>query len=378
VVAVGAVLVGLTDSGTPYRGRGRSMLVAAGAVACSTFVGVVIGAHHVVAVIVLALWSFADGMCIVGGAAAYLLVLMAPLAMVAAASGPADAVRCVGQGASRLRRRPRADRAGAHRLAAASRSAGAIRGRPRIPILAEWVGSEIDDRVPVFSALQQARAVLGDAPQALSRLVDIADLTFIDLIAICTTAWWCWSPRSPGSPSFGPLPIGCSTPRWRNPDARRLPAVADLRTWGGRRHRRRGDRRGPPVQGCGARGAGRLDRPGLIRRTRDDSPVTRCNAEAALQRSRLEPSRAPRGLDPAIADQVLAAAVPNPSCKRRTSALTQIRPALRARSESDPWIGVSERVLTRVQDSDPPPGSEPAAPSGEWTRHCLARSDDEG
>lgn len=183
-VAVGAVLVGLTDSGAPYGRRVRSMLLAACAVACSTFVGELIGAHDVVAVIVLAAWSFAAGMCIAGGLTTYLVALLAPLAMVAAEAVPAD-------GSDALTRALLVFAGGLVQIALVL---VAWRLRPDRPerfavarvyrALAEWVDGDVDDRVPVFAALQQARDALGDSPRALTTLVEIGDRTFTDLVVL--------------------------------------------------------------------------------------------------------------------------------------------------------------------------------------------------
>jgi uncharacterized membrane protein YccC len=183
-VAGGAVLVGLTDSGAPYRRRVPAMLGAAFAVALSTFIGELIGARDVVAVIVLAAWSFAAGMFIAGGLATYLVALMGPVAMVAAASVPANASDALARallvfggglvqiGLVLITWRLHPDRP--ERLAVA-RVYWALAG---------WVGAGIDDRAPVFSALQRARTVLGDDGEELSTLVEIADRTFGDLIAL--------------------------------------------------------------------------------------------------------------------------------------------------------------------------------------------------
>ena len=88
----GAALVGLTDSGAPYRNRVFAMLLAAVGVAVSTFVGEVSGGHDVLAVALLALWSFGAGMFIALGMPAYFVALMSPLAMTLVASFPADAL----------------------------------------------------------------------------------------------------------------------------------------------------------------------------------------------------------------------------------------------------------------------------------------------
>src|SRR5437764_1265697 len=91
-VSAGAALVGLTDSGAPYRSRVPAMLFAAIGAAVSTFVGEVTGSYDVIAVLLLALWSFAAGMTISLGMAAYFVALMSPLAMTVVASFPADAL----------------------------------------------------------------------------------------------------------------------------------------------------------------------------------------------------------------------------------------------------------------------------------------------
>jgi uncharacterized membrane protein YccC len=91
-ISGGATLIGLTDSGIPYRGRVRAMLIAAAGAAVSTFVGEVTGSYDVIAVVLLALWGFGAGMFIALGLPTYFVALMAPLAMVVVASYPADAL----------------------------------------------------------------------------------------------------------------------------------------------------------------------------------------------------------------------------------------------------------------------------------------------
>ena len=59
------------DSGVPYRGRVRAMLIASAAAAISTFVGEVTGSYDALAVALLALWSFGAGMFIALGLPAY-------------------------------------------------------------------------------------------------------------------------------------------------------------------------------------------------------------------------------------------------------------------------------------------------------------------
>src|SRR2546423_10456009 len=96
-ISGGASLIGLTDSGVPYRGRVRVMLIASVAAPVSTFVGEITGSYDVLAVVLVGLWSFGAGMFIALGLPAYFVGLMAPLAMVVVAAYPADAVPSAGR-----------------------------------------------------------------------------------------------------------------------------------------------------------------------------------------------------------------------------------------------------------------------------------------
>src|SRR5947199_5624559 len=98
-VSAGAALVGLTDSGAPYRSRVPAMLTAAIGAAVSTFVGQVTGSYDVIAVLLLTLWSFSAGMFIAISVPAYFVALMSPLAMTLVASFPADALDSLKHGA---------------------------------------------------------------------------------------------------------------------------------------------------------------------------------------------------------------------------------------------------------------------------------------
>ena len=89
-VSVGALLVGVTDSGAPYRSRIGAMLIASVLVAVSTFVGQVVGGHDVAATAVLTACSFGAGMFVAFGTPTYLVALMCPLTIVAAEALPAS------------------------------------------------------------------------------------------------------------------------------------------------------------------------------------------------------------------------------------------------------------------------------------------------
>jgi uncharacterized membrane protein YccC len=195
-VSVGAVLVGLTDSGAPYRSRVPAMLTAAIAVALSTFVGQVTGSYDVVAVVLLSLWSFAAGMFIAVGMPAYFAALMSPLAMTLVASFPADALQSLEHGALVFA-------GGAFAIALVLVLWRAHAHLPeRIAIarlyrtLAAWVRDprDPDDRASVLLAIAGARAaidaaegrvaVASAAGEAFRVLVDEADHALVDLVAL--------------------------------------------------------------------------------------------------------------------------------------------------------------------------------------------------
>ncbi|HEY1592533.1 MAG TPA: FUSC family protein [Solirubrobacteraceae bacterium] len=195
-VAGGATLIGLTDSGAPYRQRVPTMLIAAAAAAVSTFVGEVTGSYDVVAVVLLALWSFGAGMFIALGLPAYFVALMGPLSMVLVASYPADAVHSLERAALvfvggliqialvlviwRIHAH-RPERAAIARLYRA---------------MAVWISDprDADHRTPVLAGLDAARETLdlaggnvaapSPASEAFRTLLDEADRTYLDLVAL--------------------------------------------------------------------------------------------------------------------------------------------------------------------------------------------------
>jgi uncharacterized membrane protein YccC len=195
-ISGGATLIGLTDSGVPYRGRVRAMLIASAAAALSTFVGEVTGSYDVLAVVLLGLWSFGAGMFIALGLPAYFVALMAPLSMVLAASYPADAVNSI-------------ERAGLvfvgglvqialvlviWRIHAHRPERAAIARLYRA--MAVWIRDprDADHRTPVLSGLDAARDALDladsavaaptPASEAFRTLLDEADRTYLDLVAL--------------------------------------------------------------------------------------------------------------------------------------------------------------------------------------------------
>jgi hypothetical protein len=163
-VCVGALLVGLTDSGDPYRRRMPQMLVASAWVGTCTFVGELVGAHAALTVLVLAIASFAAGICIAAGLTAYLIAVMGPLGMVFATGAPTSPVAALGHGAL----------AALGGLIEVALVLMAWRSHPDLPeriatarlyrAIANWLTEDdrSDDRAPVFLARQRARAVLGD------------------------------------------------------------------------------------------------------------------------------------------------------------------------------------------------------------------------
>jgi uncharacterized membrane protein YccC len=195
-ISAGATLIGLTDSGAPYRGRVRGMLIASVAAAVSTFVGEVTGSYDVLAVALLTLWSFGAGMFIALGLPAYFVALMAPLSMVLVASYPADAVHSL-------------ERAGLvfvgglfqialvlvlWRIHAHRPERAAIARLYRA--MAVWVRDprDADHRTPVLAGIDAARETLdladgavaapSPAGEAFRTLLDEADRTYLDLVAL--------------------------------------------------------------------------------------------------------------------------------------------------------------------------------------------------
>ena len=71
-ISGGALLVGLTDSGAPYRSRVRAMLFTCVSVAVCTFAGELAGNNAIVLVALLAVASFGAGMFIALGVPTYL------------------------------------------------------------------------------------------------------------------------------------------------------------------------------------------------------------------------------------------------------------------------------------------------------------------
>jgi uncharacterized membrane protein YccC len=195
-ISGGATLIGLTDSGIPYRGRVRAMLIASVAAAVSTFVGEVTGSYDVIAVVLLALWSFGAGMFIALGLPTYFVALMAPLSMVVVAAYPADAVHSIERaglvfvgGLVQIAMVLVLWRIHAHRP---ERAAVARLYRA----MAAWISDPGEDghRLPVLAGLDGARATLdlaegrlaapSPAGEAFRTLVDEADRTYVDLVAL--------------------------------------------------------------------------------------------------------------------------------------------------------------------------------------------------
>ena len=195
-IAGGGTLIGLTDSGVPYRGRVRAMLIASVAAAVSTFVGEVTGSYDALAVVLLGLWSFGAGMFIALGLPAYFVALIAPLAMVIVAFYPADAVHSL-------------ERAGLVFVGGLVQIALVLviwRIHAHLPersaiarlyrAMAVWISDPRDDdhRIPVLAGLDEARETLDladgnvaaptPAGEAFRTLLDEADRTYLDLVAL--------------------------------------------------------------------------------------------------------------------------------------------------------------------------------------------------
>ena len=213
-VSTGALLVGLTDSGAPYRRRVPAMLVASLVVAAATFVGELVGAHDVLTVVLLALISFVTGLCISAGLWTYLVALMGPVAFVGAASVPTDGPHALGRAALVF----------VGGLLQVALVLVAWRVDPELPervavarlyrSVATWLarGRTVDDRAPVFLAVARARDVLdngGSGDDLLPALTGLGDRVFGELALLRgDRGWWDESDidgrsASVGGPAWG-------------------------------------------------------------------------------------------------------------------------------------------------------------------------------
>jgi uncharacterized membrane protein YccC len=195
-VSTGALLVGLTDSGAPYRRRVPAMLVASLVVARATFVGELVGAHDALTVVILALASFVTGLCISAGLWAYLVALMGPVTFVGAASVPTDGPHALGRAALVF----------AGGFLEVALVLVAWRVDPELPervavarlyrSVAEWLGHgrTVDDRAPVFLAVAHARDVLDDdatGDRPLPALTGLGNRIFGELALLRSDrGWW--------------------------------------------------------------------------------------------------------------------------------------------------------------------------------------------
>jgi uncharacterized membrane protein YccC len=194
-ISGGALIVGLTDSGAPYRTRVRAMLITCVSVAVCTFVGELAGHSAIVLVALLAAASFGAGMFIALGLPTYFVALMAPLTITVVSSAPADAVHAL----------ERAALAFAGGLLAIALVLVLWRAHAHLPerraiarvyrALATWVQDpNADDRRPILDAQTEARealdaavgstAVPSPAVEAFRVLVDEADRTYLDLVSL--------------------------------------------------------------------------------------------------------------------------------------------------------------------------------------------------
>ena len=194
-ISGGALMVGLTDSGGPYRGRVRAMLITCVTVTVCTFVGELAGHSGVVLVALLAVASFGAGMFIALGLPTYFVALMAPLTITVVSSAPADAVHAL----------ERAALAFAGGLFAIALVLVLWRAHAHLPerraiarvyrALAKWVREpNADDRRPILEAQTEARqaldasvgstAVPSPSVEAFRVLVDEADRTYLDLVSL--------------------------------------------------------------------------------------------------------------------------------------------------------------------------------------------------
>jgi uncharacterized membrane protein YccC len=194
-ISGGALLVGFTDSGAPYRSRVRAMLFTAVSVAVCTFVGELAGNSAVVLVALLAVASFGAGMFIALGVPTYVVALTAPLTITVVSSAPADAAHAL----------ERAALAFAGGLLAIALELVPWRAHAHLPerraiasvyrALATWVRDpNADDRWPIREAHAKARqaldasvgstAVPSPSVEAFRVLVDEADRTYLDLVSL--------------------------------------------------------------------------------------------------------------------------------------------------------------------------------------------------
>jgi uncharacterized membrane protein YccC len=194
-ISGGALLVGLTDPGGPYRGRVRAMLITCVVVAVCTFVGELAAHSAVVLVSLLAVASFGAGMFIALGLPTYFVALMAPLAITVVSSAPADAAHAF----------ERAALAFGGGLFAIALVLVLWRAHAHLPErraiarvyreLAAWVRDpHADDRRPILAAQTAARqaldasvgstAVSSPSVESFRVLVDEADRTYLDLVSL--------------------------------------------------------------------------------------------------------------------------------------------------------------------------------------------------
>ena len=194
-ISGGALMVGLTDSGAPYRGRVRAILITCVSVAVCTFVGELAGHSAIVLVVLLAVASFGAGMFIALGLPTYFVALMAPLTITVVSSAPADAAHAL----------ERAALAFAGGLFAIALVLVLWRPHAHLPerraiarvyrALAAWVRDpNADDRRPILDAQTEARqaldasvgstAVPSPSVEAFRVLVDEADRTYLDLVSL--------------------------------------------------------------------------------------------------------------------------------------------------------------------------------------------------
>jgi uncharacterized membrane protein YccC len=194
-ISGGALMVGLTDPGGPYRGRVRAMLITSVTVAVCTFLGQLAGHSAIVLVALLAVASFGAGMFIALGLPTYFVALMAPLTITVVSSAPADVGHAL----------VRAALAFAGGLFAIALVLVLWRALPHLPerraiarvyrTLAAWVRDpNADDRRPILEAQTAARqaldasvgstAVPSPSVEAFRVLVDEADRTYLDLVSL--------------------------------------------------------------------------------------------------------------------------------------------------------------------------------------------------
>ena len=220
-ISGGALMVGLTDSGGPYRGRVTAMLLTCFTVTLSTFVGEISAHSDALAILLLAVTSFGAGMYIAMGVATYFVALMVPLSIVVVTSLPADALHAAERaglifvgglfavalvlvGWRRHARLP--EREAIAKVYRALAALGHRRGLRPAPGVARAGRGAADPRR--VSGTRRSAELAGEAFRVLT---DEADRTYLDLVALGMPA------RTSRRGTLGPLDAGLTSAGRRPP-----------------------------------------------------------------------------------------------------------------------------------------------------------------